>query len=126
MPERGSSAVAAAWLRATRRVSSLVLYPEARAALARAERMRRIPSQELARVKRRVDEFWEAIDRIQLTAALAGRAGDLAEQNALRAYDAVHLASVASIADRETVLVAADAELIRAARAFGIATVLPS
>ena len=46
----------------------------------------------------------------------------LAERHGLRAYDAVHLASVDAVADEETLLVAADGAIVRAARAHGIAT----
>jgi hypothetical protein len=40
----------------------------------------------------------------------------------LRAYDAVHLASAVSVADAELVVVAADADLLAAARRLGLAT----
>ncbi len=56
------------------------------------------------------------------TAALLRGAGDLAEEHGLRAYDAVHLASLEQIADAETVLVAADGDLPAAARARGFTT----
>lgn len=49
-------------------------------------------------------------------------AGDLAEQHALRGYDAVHLASALALADEELILVSSDRELLDAASTSGIAT----
>jgi predicted nucleic acid-binding protein len=69
-----------------------------------------------------VDALVEEADLLELTEALARHAGDLAEAHSLRAYDAVHLASVDVVADADTVLVSADGELLVAARALGIAT----
>jgi len=108
------------WLAADRRVSSLLLYPETRAAVGRALRMGRLPPMRLARARRRIEALWLATDRIELTAALARRAGELAEEHGLRAYDAVHLASLLEVADEETILAAADGDLKAAARAVGL------
>lgn len=123
VPEQGSAEVAAAWLQAERRVSSLLLYPEARAAVGRARRMGRLGQRELAAARRRIDALWAAIDRVEPTAALAHRAGSLAERHELRAYDAVHLASAMSVADADAVLVAADGDLLHAARSVGLTTI---
>lgn len=54
--------------------------------------------------------------------ALVRRAGALAEQHALRGFDAVHLAAAQRVADETTVLVAGDRELLVAAQALGLAT----
>jgi hypothetical protein len=69
-----------------------------------------------------VEQLWRDLDPLDLTEGLSRRAGQLSELHRLRAYHAVHLASVASVADRETVLVAADGDLVAAARTLGIAT----
>jgi predicted nucleic acid-binding protein len=121
VPERGASEVAETWLRANRRASSRLLYPEARAAVARAERMGRVLPQHLAASRRRLEALWTAVDRVELTEELALRAGDLADAHGLRAYDAVHLASLEQVGDSETVLVSADVELLEAARSLGFA-----
>lgn len=84
--------------------------------------MGRLDRPRLGRAKQRAEALWEAIDRVEPTIALLRRAGQLAEDHGLRAYDAVHLASVEAIADDETVLVAADGELLAAAHARGITT----
>lgn len=83
--------------------------------------MGRLPAGRLDRARRRVDRLFEEVDRIELTADVARLAADLADEHALRAYDAVHLASLETIADPETVLLAADGDLRRAARARGFA-----
>jgi predicted nucleic acid-binding protein len=125
VPERGAADVAAIWLSADRRVSSLVLYPETRAAIGRARRMGRIRQPTLARARRRVEELWAAVDRIELTIAVAHRAGELAERHGLGAYDAVHLASLEHVGDPATMLASADDELLEAASSLGF-TVAPA
>lgn len=125
MSEKGSGEVATIWLAADRRVASLMLYPETRAAVGRAARMGRLDVVQVSRARRRTEALWGAIDRIDVTAALARRAGELAERHGLRAYDAVHLASLEQVADSETVLVSTDEDLVEAARASGFATLRP-
>lgn len=85
--------------------------------------MGRLRQRELAPARRRIEALWAAIDRIELTEAIARRAGDLAERYRLRAYDAVHLASVEQVADTDAVLVSADDELVEAARTMGLTTI---
>jgi predicted nucleic acid-binding protein len=72
-----------------------------------------------------VATLWAAIDRIEPTETVARRAGDLADAHDLRAYDAVHLASLEHAGDRDTILVSADKELIDAARSLGFLTIRP-
>jgi predicted nucleic acid-binding protein len=107
---------------AERRVSSSLLYAEARSALARAARARRISGARLREARHGVDALWEDVSPLEVTLTLARRAGELAEEHVLRAYDAVHLASAETIADHDTVLVAADGDLLAAARDRGIST----
>ena len=52
---------------------------------------------------------------------IAGRAGDLAEDLALKGYDAVHLASAEAALDADGVLASADERLVAAAQVLGIA-----
>ena len=126
VPEPGSTEAIAAWGDAERVVSSLLLYPEARAAIGRAARSHRLGNGALRAARSQLDRLWSEVDRIEVTERLAREAGRLAELHALRAYDAVHLASLESVEDRETVLISADAALLDAARAHGFATVAPS
>jgi predicted nucleic acid-binding protein len=122
VPEPGATAVAAIWRNSDRRISSLILYPEARAAIGRAERMGRLERTHSTRARGRFEALWAALDTIEVTDILARRAGDLAERHGLRAYDAVHLASVEYIDDSDTTLVSADGELLDAASDLGLAT----
>ena len=62
------------------------------------------------------------VDIVELDRLLSQRAGELAELYDLRGYDAVHLASAERVVDPEVVVVAGDADLIRAGRALGLST----
>lgn len=110
----------AAWQESERVVSSRLLYPEARAAVGRAQRTGRITARQLRAARAQVDDFWIDLERIGVTPSVARSAGDLAEAHALRAYDAVHLASALSIADDELAVVSADRRLLAAAAATGL------
>jgi predicted nucleic acid-binding protein len=118
--EPGARQASAAWAEAERVVSSRLLYPEARAAVARAHRDTRITTRQLREARAQVDRLWRGLERIDVTAGVARAAGDLAEGHALRAYDAVHLASALSLADDELALVSADRRLLDAAAAAGL------
>jgi len=121
--EPGSAEAREAWRGAHSRVSSRLLYPEARAGLARARRMRRLDQPAARAARQSIEDLLEAVDLVEVTAEVGRRAGDLADEQCLRAYDAVHLASAEAISDEATVLVAADGDLIAAATARGLHTV---
>ncbi len=120
--EPTSPAVAELWAAATRLVTVRLLYPEARAALARARRDGRLGGRQHRAAVAGLGQLDEQFDHVELTAELAARAGDLAEAEALRGYDAVHLAAAELAADDELVMVTGDAALRSAARRLGIAT----
>lgn len=122
--EPGTDDVRVTWEAVERRVSSQLLYVEARAALARAARMSRLSAFARSEARAVTELLWGGIERVTVTAPLVQRAGDLAEEHGLRGYDAVHLASFEEVADAEAVLVAADGGLLAAARARGFATVI--
>lgn len=122
--EAGSADALETWRRAQSRVSSQLLYPEARAGLARARRMNRLDTSDARAARQGIEDFLDEADLVGVTSDLAQRAGDLAEEHGLRAYDAVHLASAEAIGDASTVLVAADGELLTAARQHGLDTLL--
>jgi hypothetical protein len=122
--EPGSDPASRTWRAATSRASSRLLYPEARAALASAVRSGSVNAAVLVETRRVLERLWEEIERVDLTGRLAHRAGDLAEQHALRGYDAVHLASFETIASEDALLVTFDEDLRSAARVLGF-TVAP-
>ncbi len=112
------------WNEATRTISSRLIYPEARAALAQAERMRRLSAPELVAAVKELDLLALEIDYLEITANVTESAGALAQAQPLRGYDAVHLASAALATDDELVLVTGDRNLGAAARSIGIAVSL--
>lgn len=109
------------WNDSTRVVSVRLLYPEARAALARAERAGRLSRAQLATAVAELDVISTEVDPIEVTADLAHTAGALAKVLALRGYDAVHLAAARAVTDDDLVLVTGDTELAAAAAALGMA-----
>lgn len=66
---------------------------------------------------RSIDELCGELDVIGLDAPLAHAAGELAQQHALRGYDAVHLASAIAIDDPDLVMATWDGDLASAATA---------
>jgi uncharacterized protein len=118
--EPASEACGRLWNAAERIVGVRLVYPEARAALAQANRMQRITTDQLAAAVDGLDELYGAMDRIDLTGHLAHAAGVLAQAHGLRGYDAVHLASAVVMNDHELVFVTGDHALGAAAAASGL------
>ena len=81
-------------------VTSIVAYPETRAALARLRRSGDLTPAKFAAAKRSFEEQWPAFLALELTAAVSREAGDFAARYALRGFDALHLASFAEVARR--------------------------
>jgi len=119
--EAGSKDVGRVWDVASRAASSILLYPEGRAALARARRDRRLSQAALSAAVSDFEALWAGIERILVSTPLATRAGELAHEHGLRGYDAVHLAAAESIAADDMVFMAADRALLAAARRLGLA-----
>ncbi len=111
------------WQRASWIATVRVSYVEARAGLARACRMGRITPEEL----RKAVEGLETLDRrfhhVEITQDLVASAGDLADEVALRAYDAIQLAAALSLDIHDLVVVTGDRQLAAAAQAFGLASI---
>jgi hypothetical protein len=120
--EPGAGEASAIWDRTRLAVSTRLLYPEARAALGAAARDRRFPPQQMSTFRKKLDALAADVAYVEVTPALAARAGELAEEHALRGYDAVHLSSALEIDGQETVLVSSDSRLTRAARSLGLTT----
>jgi uncharacterized protein len=100
--------------------TSVLAYPEARAALARRRRERSLTpaSHRAARVA--LDADWPRLLSLEVAEPLARQAGDLAERHRLRGFDAIHLASYLTIANEfrgeDVRFSSADKALLRAAR----------
>jgi uncharacterized protein len=80
--------------------TSIVAYPETRAALARLRRSGDLTPAKFATVKRNFAAQWPAFLALDVTPPLSREAGEFAERYALRGFDALHLASFAEIARR--------------------------
>lgn len=120
--EPGADEASAIWARARLAVSTRLLYPEARAALGAAARDRRFGPEGLPVLREKLETLAADVAYVEVTSALAARAGDLAERHRLRRYDAVHLSSALEIDAAETVLVSSDDRLTEAARSLGLKT----
>ena len=124
--EASSEICGRVWNESTRVVSVRLLYPEARAALAKAERMRRLTRVQLRKAVSELDTIFTEIDLIELTADVAQTAGELAQEHGLRGYDAVHLAAAQLIAGPDLVLVTGDVGMAAAATSIGLVVSMTS
>lgn len=100
---------------------ALIAHPEARAALAAAARAGRISTGEMDEARHRLNRRWEQTHVVDLDGPIAFSAGDLAERFGLRGYDAVHLATAASLQDGSLLVATWDTELRDACLEWGLA-----
>jgi predicted nucleic acid-binding protein len=100
--------------------SSILAYPEGRAALAAARRLDRLNEEEHRQALEVFEELYGELAAIGVDEALAARAGGHAEDLGLRGYDAIHLATALELGDEEVVLVTWDRDLARAAGRVGL------
>jgi uncharacterized protein len=124
--EPSSDRCSRVWDESSRVVSVRLLYPEARAALAKAERMGRLTAAQRVAAIVELETIITQVDHIEVTEGLAHRAGELAQAHGLRGYDAVHLAAASAVADSDVVLVTSDSDLAKAANSIGIAVSIPN
>lgn len=118
--EAGSDTSAALWDGADAVMSSGLAYPEVRAALGAARRGGRISRRSLARAKTSWERFWDALAIVQSNRGVLMAAGDIAERQSLRGYDAVHLASALTVGGEQLVMAVWDVRLRDAAMASGL------
>jgi hypothetical protein len=118
--EPGSELVSELWATSLRAASSILCYPEGRAALAAARRSRRLTALAFEQARDEFDALHSELLLVGVDLALARRAGELAETRQLRGFDAVHLASALALG-AETTLVTWDEDLRRAAKQSGCA-----
>lgn len=97
-----------------------LIYTETRAALAQAQRARRLTAAQLRATVDMLDERYMQLDLVEIDDDLVHQAGELAEAHGLRGYDAVHLAAALQMIDRDLVLVAGDRTLLAAAKSAGL------
>lgn len=116
--EEGSDRAALIWSTADSLVSVRLITVECRAALAAAARGGRISTGQLTVAKAELAAFANDLHIIDVTERLASDAADLAEEEELRGYDAVHLAAALLIS--ATVFTSADRALCEAADRRGL------
>ena len=114
--EEGSRTADDVWDAADVVVTSRIAYPEGRAALASAHRARRLTARSLRLARDALDIRFRQVAVVELDRGVAEMSGEVAERFALRAYDAVHLASVLAIESDDLVLLTWDERLAAAGR----------
>lgn len=108
------------WNSAHPAASSILVYPEGRAALAAARRLDRLRADEHRKALADFEELYADLAAVGVDQELAIRAGEYAEDLSLRGYDSVHLATALELGDDEVVLVTWDRDLARAAEEVGL------
>jgi uncharacterized protein len=81
--------------------TSVVAYAEARSALARLHRERKLSEEEHELAKADLNEDWPRYLAIEVTREVWHVAGGLAEKHALRGFDSIHLASFLHLANTD-------------------------
>ena len=118
--EENSEQATSLWDGASRVISSALVYPEVRAALASAHRSRRISTKNLNKCKHTWERLWMEINIVLPRRDVLFRAGELAEIYKLRGYDAVHLSSALSFPSEVVIMVTWDNRLREAAFRAGL------
>jgi uncharacterized protein len=118
--EDGSESAAELWRCPSPAASSVLAYPEGRAALAAARRLDRLGAADHRKAVAAFEEMYAELITVGVDQELAVRAGGCAEDLGLRGYDAVHLATALELGDEEVVLVTWDRDLARAAGRAGL------
>ncbi|MCC6227031.1 MAG: PIN domain-containing protein [Microthrixaceae bacterium] len=118
LDEVGSARADVIWESADVLASVAMVVVEARAALAAAERRGRLTVREHRAAKAGLADLLDEVAIAGITEELVATAADLAEEEALRGYDAVHLA--AALAVGAQVLTSSDSALCAAAERRGL------
>lgn len=116
--EEGSKRAELIWLNSESVASVSLVAVEARPALAAATRGGRLTRAQHRAAKTELASMIADLHLVEVTAELITEAGDLAETEALRGYDAVHLA--AAIRVGASVLTSTDSALCDAAAQRGL------
>ena len=119
--ETGSDLAAELWAAPYPVASSILAYPEGRAALAAARRLGRLEHQAHQEALEEFEAVYAELITVGIDERLAGRAGECAERLGLRGHDAVHLTTALELGDEEVVLVTWDRDFARAGEEVGLA-----
>jgi uncharacterized protein len=121
LAEDGSERAMTLFTAAEVAIVNALAFVEVRAALAAAVRAGRLQADVFATAKEDLQTLRETFAVVDPGGVLDA-AADAAERYALRAYDAVHLASALAVAASDLVFVSWDADLSSAAERAGLAT----
>jgi uncharacterized protein len=116
--EPGSARAAILWDSADVVAAARVAHVEARAALAATYRTGRLSPAQARRTETELAGLWEQFTIVEITEGLVDEAGDLAEQESLRGYDAIHLAAALQVG--ADLLTSADSDLCAAGARRGL------
>lgn len=116
--EDGSDRASTIWTAADAVASVSLIAVEARAALAAAKRAGRLTSTQHADARTELAALLADLHMVEATGELIAEAAELAETEALRGYDAVHLAAALLVG--ATILSSADTELCAAGERRGL------
>jgi predicted nucleic acid-binding protein len=116
--EDGSERAALIWDTADALASASLIVVEARAALAAARRGGRLGTAQHTRARTELAALVDELTIVEATEELIVAAAELAEEEALRGYDAVHLAAALTV--EATILTSADTNLCDAAGRRGL------
>ncbi|MFW2336180.1 type II toxin-antitoxin system VapC family toxin [Ilumatobacter sp.] len=116
--EEGSDRAELIWQSADSVASVSLVVVEARAALAAAERGKRLSTAQLRVAKTELAAFADGLHLVEVTEELIESAAQFAETESLRGYDAIHLAAALFVGAE--VLTSADRALCEAAARQGL------
>ena len=116
--EDGSEQAGLIWETAESLASAALVVVEGWAALAAAERGARLTGAQLKRAKADLSGLIEGMNLVEITEGLIELASDIAVDEQLRGYDAVHLAAALTV--EAEVLASADSALCGAAERRGL------
>lgn len=122
--ETSSVLMRALWDRADAVFSSRLADAEVRAVLRAGERSGRLSRDSAAQSVALWHDLWPALRKVEVTATVASRAAELAEEHGLRAGDGIQLASVELLAPAAPIMATADTRLAGVAASTGL-RVLP-
>jgi predicted nucleic acid-binding protein len=120
--EPGSVACQRFWNDADILVAVGITYVEAATALAEAERLGRLTSQDLESSLSALERLWRELDIVEVDETLIRRSAEVARQLGLRAFDAVQCAAAEQLADDSLVAATGDRRLITAWSQLGVST----
>lgn len=120
--EPSSSACRNLWDDADDVVSARLAYVETAAALAQARRLGRLTARQHRMALRALDGLWSQMQIAEVDQLLVERAAQLADQCALRGYDAIHCAAAVLVNDPTLVAASGDRQLLTAWHTLGVNT----